>query len=89
MFLHLKVKIWIPYVSIVLCRASGRKVEDPDLLEGIRLTILNNLLKYHPVCLFFDVFINLAHTILSIAELIVAHMLCLDLLLVIAFGRAS
>lgn len=28
--------------------ASGRKVEDPDLLEGIRLTIINNLLKYHP-----------------------------------------
>ncbi|KAL3520887.1 hypothetical protein ACH5RR_019036 [Cinchona calisaya] len=28
--------------------ASGRKVEDPDLLERIRLTIINNLLKYHP-----------------------------------------
>ncbi|GAA0139709.1 hypothetical protein LIER_01200 [Lithospermum erythrorhizon] len=27
---------------------SGRKVEDPDLLEMIRLTIINNLLKYHP-----------------------------------------
>lgn len=27
---------------------SGRKVEDPDLLERIRLTIINNLLKYHP-----------------------------------------
>ncbi|XP_022990427.1 ACT domain-containing protein ACR12-like [Cucurbita maxima] len=27
---------------------SGRKVEDPDLLESIRLTIINNLLKYHP-----------------------------------------
>ncbi|XP_050210469.1 ACT domain-containing protein ACR12 isoform X2 [Mercurialis annua] len=26
----------------------GRKVEDPDLLERIRLTIINNLLKYHP-----------------------------------------
>ncbi|ESQ40381.1 hypothetical protein EUTSA_v10014331mg [Eutrema salsugineum] len=27
---------------------TGRKVEDPDLLEQIRLTIINNLLKYHP-----------------------------------------
>ncbi|MQM18037.1 hypothetical protein Taro_051018 [Colocasia esculenta] len=26
----------------------GRKVENPDLLERIRLTIINNLLKYHP-----------------------------------------
>jgi hypothetical protein len=29
-------------------------VEDPDLLEQIRLTIINNLLKYHPVCLQFS-----------------------------------
>ncbi|PKA65754.1 hypothetical protein AXF42_Ash013169 [Apostasia shenzhenica] len=29
----------------------GRKVEDPAILERIRLTIINNLLKYHPVCL--------------------------------------
>ncbi|CAA2998496.1 ACT domain-containing ACR12 [Olea europaea subsp. europaea] len=28
--------------------ATGRKVEDPDLLERIRLTIINNLLKFHP-----------------------------------------
>lgn len=28
----------------------GRKVEDPDMLERIRLTIINNLLKYHPEC---------------------------------------
>ncbi|KNA13730.1 hypothetical protein SOVF_112770 [Spinacia oleracea] len=27
---------------------SGRKVEDPDMLEQIRLTIIDNLLKYHP-----------------------------------------
>ncbi|KAK7280549.1 hypothetical protein RJT34_25613 [Clitoria ternatea] len=27
---------------------TGRKVEDPDLLERIRLTIISNLLKYHP-----------------------------------------
>lgn len=30
-------------------RDSGRKVEDPDMLEQIRLTIIDNLLKYHPV----------------------------------------
>ncbi|KAL2578370.1 hypothetical protein AAZV13_15G002900 [Glycine max] len=27
---------------------SGRKVEDPELLEAIRLTILNNMIQYHP-----------------------------------------
>ncbi|KNA25546.1 hypothetical protein SOVF_005820 [Spinacia oleracea] len=27
---------------------SGRKVDDPELLESIRLTIINNLLQYHP-----------------------------------------
>ncbi|XP_075514349.1 ACT domain-containing protein ACR11-like [Primulina tabacum] len=28
--------------------SSGRKVDDPELLEAIRLTIINNLLEYHP-----------------------------------------
>ncbi|XP_031282717.1 ACT domain-containing protein ACR12-like [Pistacia vera] len=27
---------------------TGRKVENPDMLERIRLTVINNLLKYHP-----------------------------------------
>lgn len=27
---------------------TGRKVEDPELLEQIRLTIINNLIEYHP-----------------------------------------
>ncbi|KAL3683295.1 hypothetical protein R1sor_001317 [Riccia sorocarpa] len=27
---------------------NGSKVEDPELLESIRLTVINNLLKYHP-----------------------------------------
>uniref|UniRef100_A0A7C8YFX2 ACT domain-containing protein ACR n=1 Tax=Opuntia streptacantha TaxID=393608 RepID=A0A7C8YFX2_OPUST len=27
---------------------TGRKVDDPELLEEIRLTIINNLLQYHP-----------------------------------------
>ncbi|XP_043719775.1 ACT domain-containing protein ACR11 isoform X2 [Telopea speciosissima] len=28
---------------------TGRKIEDPELLEAIRLTIINNMLQYHPV----------------------------------------
>lgn len=28
--------------------STGRKVNDPELLEAIRLTIINNLLQYHP-----------------------------------------
>ncbi|CAN8304967.1 unnamed protein product [Cochlearia groenlandica] len=27
---------------------SGRKVEDPELLEAIRLTVINNMLEFHP-----------------------------------------
>ncbi|KAI4330033.1 hypothetical protein MLD38_028346 [Melastoma candidum] len=27
---------------------TGRKVEEPELLEAIRLTVINNLLEYHP-----------------------------------------
>ncbi|GMJ14536.1 ACT domain repeats 11 [Hibiscus trionum] len=34
---------------ILFCSTTGRKVEDPELLEAIRLTIINNLLEYHPV----------------------------------------
>ncbi|XP_009418366.2 ACT domain-containing protein DS12, chloroplastic-like isoform X1 [Musa acuminata AAA Group] len=29
-------------------RSTGRKIEDPELLETIRLTIINNMLQYHP-----------------------------------------
>ncbi|KAL0415488.1 UNVERIFIED_CONTAM: ACT domain-containing protein DS12, chloroplastic [Sesamum latifolium] len=29
--------------------STGRKVDEPELLEAIRLTIINNLLEYHPV----------------------------------------
>ncbi|KAK4410683.1 ACT domain-containing protein ACR11 [Sesamum angolense] len=50
----------------------GRKVDDPELLEAIRLTVINNLLEYHPVfsltkfldlwnfgyCTYFDGFIS-------------------------------
>nr|GMC95942.1 ACT domain-containing protein DS12, chloroplastic [Ipomoea batatas] len=28
--------------------STGRKVKDPELLEAIRLTIINNMLAYHP-----------------------------------------
>ncbi|CAD5173164.1 unnamed protein product [Musa acuminata subsp. malaccensis] len=28
--------------------STGRKIEDPELLEAIRLTIINNLIEYHP-----------------------------------------
>ncbi|KAL1224173.1 ACT domain-containing protein ACR11 [Cardamine amara subsp. amara] len=27
---------------------SGRKVQDPELLEAIRLTVINNMLEFHP-----------------------------------------
>ncbi|WVZ88373.1 hypothetical protein U9M48_034901 [Paspalum notatum var. saurae] len=44
--------IWINSDSNIppslLYVSSGRKVEDPDMLERIRLTIINNLLQYHP-----------------------------------------
>ncbi|PWA86079.1 hypothetical protein CTI12_AA144360 [Artemisia annua] len=38
----------LPHRKVVKQRSTGRKVEDPNLLESIRLTIINNLLKYHP-----------------------------------------
>ncbi|EYU21780.1 hypothetical protein ABFS83_09G075800 [Erythranthe nasuta] len=35
--------------KFVITRAStGRKIDDPELLEAIRLTIINNMLEYHP-----------------------------------------
>jgi hypothetical protein len=43
--------IWILIYLLVefVCSNTGRKVEDPELLEAIRLTIINNLIEYHPV----------------------------------------
>ncbi|KAG1326914.1 ACT domain-containing protein DS12, chloroplastic [Cocos nucifera] len=29
--------------------STGRKIDDPELLEAIRLTIINNMLQYHPI----------------------------------------
>jgi hypothetical protein len=37
--------------------STGRKVDDPELLEAIRLTIINNLLQYHPVIIFWCPFL--------------------------------
>ncbi|KAJ8559999.1 hypothetical protein K7X08_004057 [Anisodus acutangulus] len=35
--------------TFVITKAStGRKVDDPELLEAIRLTIINNMMEYHP-----------------------------------------
>jgi hypothetical protein len=34
---------------VFCCSDTGRKVDDPELLEAIRLTILNNMITYHPV----------------------------------------
>ncbi|KAL6659200.1 hypothetical protein ACP70R_003240 [Stipagrostis hirtigluma subsp. patula] len=28
--------------------STGRKIDDPELLEAIRLTIINNMIQYHP-----------------------------------------
>jgi len=43
--------IWILIYLLVefVCSDTGRKVEDPELLEAIRLTIINKLIEYHPV----------------------------------------
>jgi hypothetical protein len=30
-------------------RFTGRKIDDPELLEAIRLTIISNMIEYHPV----------------------------------------
>lgn len=49
LFIHLVFTVFLFDWYIV--RDTGRKVEDPDMLESIRLTIINNLLQYHPVCM--------------------------------------
>jgi UTP:GlnB (protein PII) uridylyltransferase len=32
----------------MLYRSTGRKIDDPELLEAVRLTIINNMIQYHP-----------------------------------------
>ena len=45
---------WISWLVIYFYfRSTGRKVEDPELLEAIRLTIINNMIEYHPVLIMF------------------------------------
>lgn len=34
--------------------STGRKVDDPEQLEAIRLTIINNMIEFHPVALQFQ-----------------------------------
>ncbi|XP_038974706.1 ACT domain-containing protein DS12, chloroplastic [Phoenix dactylifera] len=34
--------------AITKRKSTGRKIDDPELLEAIRLTIINNMLEYHP-----------------------------------------
>jgi hypothetical protein len=36
-------------VTGILYRSTGRKIDNPELLEAIRLTIINNMIQYHPV----------------------------------------
>lgn len=48
----IRALVFTDLFDVHIVRDTGRKVEDPDMLERIRLTIINNLLKYHPVSLF-------------------------------------
>lgn len=48
--------------------SDGRKVDDPELLEAIRLTIINNLLEYHPV-------IMILHNLLLLKRQKIEHLL--------------
>lgn len=48
---HWSFLVFTDLFDVHILRDTGRKVEDPDMLERIRLTIINNLLKYHPVSL--------------------------------------
>lgn len=48
------MEILIVSVIAYFSSSTGRKVEDPELLEAIRLTIINNLMEFHPVALQFQ-----------------------------------
>ncbi|KAJ9567871.1 hypothetical protein OSB04_003837 [Centaurea solstitialis] len=50
--------------------STGRKVEDPELLEAIRLTIISNLLEYHPVRYKFRVYAQTHRLTLSLTLLL-------------------
>uniref|UniRef100_A0A804PBE0 ACT domain-containing protein ACR n=2 Tax=Zea mays TaxID=4577 RepID=A0A804PBE0_MAIZE len=37
------------HIKFAITRAfTGRKIDDPELLEAVRLTIINNMIQYHP-----------------------------------------
>jgi hypothetical protein len=48
-FCHCFIWILIYLLEEFVCSDTGRKVEDPELLRAIRLTIINNLIEYHPI----------------------------------------
>jgi hypothetical protein len=39
---------FLPRVTGILYRSTGRKIGEPELLEAVRLTIINNMIQYHP-----------------------------------------
>lgn len=43
------IEILIVSLLQLVSSSTGRKVDDPELLEAIRLTIINNMMEYHPV----------------------------------------
>lgn len=43
----------LPFFFFFIFSDTGRKIEEPELLEAIRLTVINNLLQYHPVLIPF------------------------------------
>lgn len=46
--------VLINLVMMLVRSDTGRKVDDPEVLEAIRLTVINNLLQYHPVIIFLS-----------------------------------
>lgn len=44
---------FLPRVTGILYRSTGRKIGEPELLEAVRLTIINNMIQYHPVSSLF------------------------------------
>lgn len=59
--------ILVNLVLVVVCSDTGRKVDDPELLEAIRLTIINNMLQYHPVFFCKYLFLGLTCPLIEIS----------------------
>ncbi|XP_042464313.1 ACT domain-containing protein DS12, chloroplastic-like isoform X1 [Zingiber officinale] len=45
---HHRFMITNSFMDKALLLSTGRKIDDPELLETIRLTIITNMLQYHP-----------------------------------------